>query len=493
MAPLPGSFLTNPLFQVISFGAGTAMGPVLRPLIQDIQNETWSAHAVRPPDAVLLAAGVSQGQVAEASAREWAKQTGYDQAQFDAMVSIANVGPGLSEAFHLWRRKELDQAGFKRALKRLGLEDEWITNLWNVRQDVLDPADLARGIHRGLVPDPGLLQGELPGGVGHVPAYPVYAIDALTEAQAAGFDKDHLGVLVGLQGNPMGAHEAAQAQFRGIIDRNDFLRAIAEGNTRNEWADAIFEQSRQIPTAREFLENALRGYRTLAEAYTGTDRHGMSREDALMVYQNQGRPMAVRQIAQALARGGEFKPEAGEIRDPYLASIVEGNLKPAYYDLAFANRYTYPSFFAIRGLMEAGVLSADEGYQILLEMGWKPDLARQVADHYGVTKIVSEGPRVKAAVTQAITEIRSAFLIGQADESQARGWLGSIGVEAEEIDGILPVWKVMLEVPQKGLTAAQIVKAYRSLPAQWPRSRALDELGLLGYTGDDAATLLDER
>ena len=202
--------------------------------------------------------------------------------------------------------------------------------------------------------------------------------------------------------------------------------------------------------------------------------------------------MAVRQIAQALARGGEFQPEPGEITDPYRAAIVEGNLKPAYYDLAFANRYTYPSFFAIRGLMDAGVLDTDEGYQIMLELGWKPDLARKVADFYGTAKTAGAGPLTKSARTQAVTEIRSAYLLGQADDAQARDWLGRIGVEAGEIDGMLPIWGVMREVPQKGLTAAQIVKAFKKLPAQWPRARALDELGLLGYTGDDAATLLDE-
>src|SRR2546426_699659 len=140
--PGGGTFL-NPLFQIISFGAGTAMGPVLRPVLQDLANTTWELHAVRPPDALTLAAGVAQGQVDPATARTWAKQTGFDKAQFDALIAIANVGPGMAQAFNLWRRKELDQAGFKRALRRLGLEDEWITNLWNVREDILDPAQLA--------------------------------------------------------------------------------------------------------------------------------------------------------------------------------------------------------------------------------------------------------------------------------------------------------------------------------------------------------------
>ena len=62
--------------------------------------------------------------------------------------------------------------------------------------------------------------------------------------------------------------------------------------------------------------------------------------------------MNVRQITQALARGGTFNPEPGELTDPYDAAIVEGNLKPAYYDLAKANRYTLPSPFTMRSLTQ---------------------------------------------------------------------------------------------------------------------------------------------
>ena len=101
-------------------------------------------------------------------------------------------------------------------------------------------------------------------------------------------------------------------------------------------------------------------------------------------------------------------------------------------------------------------------------------------------------PLVKSARTAAITEIRNAYLIGQADAGQAEGWLGRLGVAADVQAEMVAVWDVMREIPQKGLTAAQIKKAAKNLPAQWPRARALDELQLLGLTADDAATLLDE-
>jgi hypothetical protein len=72
--------------------------------------------------------------------------------------------------------------------------------------------------------------------------------------------------MVGLQGLPMGPHEAAQALFRGIITHGDYIAAFNESNNRNEWAEAVLEQSKQIPTARDFFENALRGYHDFAWA-----------------------------------------------------------------------------------------------------------------------------------------------------------------------------------------------------------------------------------
>jgi hypothetical protein len=452
---------------------------------------------VRPPDVGTLAVGVAEGKVDENSAREWASEQGYGGEQMDALIAIAKAGPGVAEAFHLLRRGVLDEQGFRRALERQGLAAEWIDALWAVRANVLDPADLARGIHRGLVPDPGLLEGDLPKREGNVPAYPVYDIDALQEAEAAGLDRDHLGVLVGLQGNPMGAHEAAEGVFRGVLTHDDYLRAIAEGNTRNEWAGAIFEQSRQIPTAREFLENALRGYRTLQSALAGAALHGMTAEHATMIYQNQGRPMAIRQITQALARGGKFKPEPGEIKDPFQAAIVEGNLKPAYYDLALANRYTYPSAFVLRSLVQSGAITQAKAEEVLLFEGWEPGFAALVAEAWAGGQTAEADPHVAKAQTQLWTRTHTSYLAGEVSEDDARAALGVAGASSGGVDEVLAVWNHERDLERKQLTPAQVKKAFTKAvknPATgsaWTRDDALAALIGRGYSPADANTFLD--
>lgn len=445
---------------------------MLEPPLRALRNTVNSQFAFVYPDAGRLAEGVSQGQVNEKQARLWASYRGYGDDAFTALVSIANVGPGMAQAFNLWRRTQIDEAGFRRALKRMGLEQEWIDALWKVREEILDPVQLANAIHRGLVADPGLLAVGPPTAEGKVPSYPVYPIDAIEEAHGSGYDRDRLGVLVGLQGLPMGSHEAAQAYFRGNITRDDYDRAIAEGNTRNEWGAPILEQSRQIPTARDFLENALRGYTDLSEAIAGAALHGMSPEHATLIYQNQGRPMNVRQITMALARGGQFQPEPGELTDPYEASIVEGSLKPAYYDLARALRYTMPSTFAIRQLAQSKVWDEAKTRERLLWSGWNPDDAADVA------KAWVQGSSVAAKEATA-ADLLTLWDGQKLSGDVTRAALEALGYPADEAQRKMDVIEARRVAGAKQTAISDLHAAYKKGTINAPATTtALQALGL---------------
>lgn len=434
-------FLGNTVGSAAGFAAGLAVSPALAPEIQDLVNEAWQLHPSRVPDAGTLATGVAQGQVDPNLAQTWAEYHGYNPQRFGALIDIANTGPGVAQAFRLWRRDLIDDGGFSRALKRAAIEDEWIKALRQTRNEPLDPADIARGIHRGLVPDPGLVLGVPSPGPGKVQAYPVYNIDALREASWFGLDHDHLGVLVGLQGLPMGSHEAAQALFRGVIEDNDYLRAIAEGNTRNEWADAIREQSRQIPTAHEYVENTLRGYSDQAAMQAGAARHGMTSADVALLFQNAGRPLAIHQITTGLARGGSFKPIPGELTDPYEAASHESNLKPAYYDLNIANKYTMPSVLAIRGLAQSGAWDFDTTHTRLLWSGWYPPDAEAVARFWTQKTATGLSPAIKSAQTRFITAIHKAYVGGSITDAQLTEQLALSLLDAADQAGVAEFYR----------------------------------------------------
>jgi hypothetical protein len=498
MAGKFGKFFGSTVGEGAAFAIGRATAPTLSPVLQDVANTAWTLHPHRPVAVGVLASGVSQGQIPYAWAVYEAARTGFNKERFDHMVEAATVGPGVGEAFRLWRRGQIDEAGFRRALTRAAIEPAWIDALANTKREMLDPAQLAAAIHRGLIPDPGLLKGEQPSGPRTVESYPVYPIPPLDEAAAAGYTKDDLGVLVGLQGLPMGPHEAAQALFRGIITHGDYIAAFNESNSRNEWAQAVLDQSRQIPTARDFFENALRGYHDFSWALDQAKRHGMSEEDATVIYQNQGRPMNIRQITQALSRGGVFKPEPGELKDPYMASIVEGNVKPAYYDLALSLKYTLPSPFVMRQLTASGVWTERKAAQRLKDSGWLPDDADEAAKAWAEPAAAKADTHVGKAQNQLWTAVHSAYMAGDATEAVVTAKLPQAGVAAASVPKVLAIWKHEREVVRQRLTATQVKKAYTkavrntATGAAWTRDDALAELLTRGWSAQDANAFLDE-
>jgi hypothetical protein len=497
VAVLSRKFFGSAATEGAAFAFGAATAPVLSPALESVRQQAWKLHSVRIPETAELAAAVAQEKLDLAQAEEWAARNGFSPDVFGTLVTIARTAPDVGTAMQAWRRGEIDLGGFNLVLARHGIDGQWWQALQALKLQLLSPGELAAAIHRGLVPDPGLLKGEQPTGPFKVEAYPVYDIPTLDEAAGSGFDRDRLGVLVGLQGLPMGTHEAAQAYFRGIITHGDYVRAFNESNSRNEWAEAVLGYSRQIPTARDFLENALRGYRTLDEAISGAALHGMTPEHATMIYQNQGRPMTVANITKALARGGKFQPEPGEIKDPYQASIVEGSIKPAYYDLLKALRYSYPSAFFMRGLVQSGHLTAAEFEQYGLEQGWRPDLAKKIADSLAPTTTTASDPHIGKAQTQLWNTTHSSYVNREISDTQARNALGTAGVQSSALGAVLSLWQAERDLVRKQLTPAQVKKALAkgsrnaATGQPWTRDEALAWLVAAGYSANDANDFLD--
>lgn len=425
-----GKYAGSAASETAAFAAGAAISPALSPILQKLRNETWQKYPDVPPDAYALAAGVAQGQVDPAQARQWAAEHGYGKAAFAALVNIANGGPALGYAFEAWRRGFLTDPQFTTALTRTGLEPQWFDAMRQLKARLLEPADLARAIHRGLIPDPGLLKGKQPQSVGNVPAYPVYPIDALASAAGYGFSRDELGVLVGLQGNPMGAHEAAQAEFRGILTADDYLRAIAEGNTRNEWADAIREQSRQIPSVVNFVEAYVRNWIQEPEFLAGAARHGMTPDDAQTLFLIHGRPLTHTQVFIGLLRGGTYGGPTDMIEEPFLKSLQESDMRPEWYNLCWHARFHFPPFFQTVNALSKGWIDAATAKQWLLWQAYDPQAVNTIVDNVS-------GAGKSASKTLTPTQIRSAYLNSEITRDDALQRLQTAGYSTADANLLL--------------------------------------------------------
>jgi len=443
--------------QTFLFGAaiGRAASDAVTPVLEPVRQTAWRNNQNKVLDPGTAAEAVAQGIVSETEGQFDANSGGVADNRFGVLWRLAQKVPGVGEARALRRRTEITSDQLHHVYAKAQIEPQYWPALDALIQDILSPGELAAAIHRGLVPDPvnpttgeALLRGEQPQPPFNVEAYPVYQIDAAKEAEGSGYDIDRLGVLVGLQGLPMGTHEAAQATFKGIITHGDYIRAFNESNSRNEWAQAVLDNTRQIPTARDFFENALRGHHDFEWAAEQAARHGMSRDDAFVIYQNQGRPLNLHQITQALAWGATYNPGQGDNPDPWMQAVLLGPVRPEFYDMQHTLRYNLPSAFYFRALQEQGVLKESDAAMWYRRLGWPPELADQVAKAYAkpATPTAKENPWVAKADTQLWTAIHMQFVKYNAGRDATEPMLTHIVPEATVRDEVYTDWELERQV-----------------------------------------------
>src|SRR5207302_1816867 len=133
----------------VGTGVGAAVGKAVEPEVQQIANLAWSNNAVKPPPVVQLAQGVAQRQVDAGQARSWAAENGFGGSQFDALVAVFDTGPGTAYAFEMWRRGLIGDGAFDTAMKREGIEDQWLAALHGLKRVLLSPDELANAVVQG--------------------------------------------------------------------------------------------------------------------------------------------------------------------------------------------------------------------------------------------------------------------------------------------------------------------------------------------------------
>jgi len=486
---------------IVALGIGAAARDAIDPVLEVEKQQAWARRAVRVLDPGDAAAAEARGLAFGVNHKDDAKRHGIGQARWNTLAQLAREYPGLSELLTLLRRGDIKPDAAKQWLNYQAFSDTVADDLLKLANVKLAPSDVANAIQQDFVTD----ENYLPDPDWTGPPFTIPAerqpISPTQEYADEGIDKERGKVLAQLVGLPPGPVELNEMLNRGLIDEAAWLRGIREGHTKTKWAPPLKALRHPILSAIQLANAVLRGWLPRAQlqdagselrdrlAKTGMD---VATFDRLL--QLQGRPITYRQVFIGMRRGGVYDGPITDLTAPFLKSLQESDIRPEWYNLAWAQRHSLPSAFVLRRLAQDGDVSPDQTRTLLEWMGWPEFLIGAVVTSWtgGAAGAVTAGPRVKTAQTSAVTEIRSAFLIGQADETQARGWLAGIGVEQTEIDGMIPIWNVMREVPQRGLTVKQIQLAYQNLPAQWPRARALQTLQLLGLTADDAATILDE-
>lgn len=422
---------------------GAAASAALEPAFELPRQDAWSNNRNRILDTQLLARLVAQGGIDLSDAHVEAHREGYADDKFDALVYLAQTVPGISEAFDLWRKGLIGDGLFAHVLVKAGLDQRYAAPLMSLKEaELVGIGDIAYGIVRGILPAPAYVPVPPPTGGTSVPRFPPVDADPEELAAKLGFDPQMLHLMVGRSGLSLAPGLAAQALFRGLINKNDFLLAIAEGDLRTEWAETLRDATRQIPSSEQFVEAHLRGWIDKPTMYAGTARHGMSQADTDLEFQIHRRPLTTHQIKQALARGASFNPEPGEIQNPYEASVHQANLGPEWYELAIALQGAYPPLFQVNRLVTAGIIDADTGADWMRKSGEADEVVTALHAYWSQTPVVKADPHVTKAENQLWTTIHSGYKKGLLTEAQAQAALPTAGVAAGAIAQVLAIWNV---------------------------------------------------
>jgi hypothetical protein len=387
------------------FAAGTALGPTLSPIVRLIANDVNAHFPYVPPSASTLALGVAQGQVEEGQARSWAAMHGIGEPAFTALVNIANTGPGSTYAFELWRRGVISEAAFRRALTRLGIEPEWIDDLVKIKQVLLSPAELANARQQGFIDD----------------------ARQLADAEKQGLNADEATIQFELAGLPPGAATAQEYLNRGLIDQQTFAEMIREGHTKTKYTDVLRRGAEYVLSPISYVEGRLRGWITDAEMYAGTHLSGVTQPDTDLLFKIHGRPISFRQTFIGTRRGGTLDGPIADIDPAFLASLRRSNIQPPFYNLAWAQRYTYPSAFVLRALTQSGDITQARAEQVLLYEGWEPGFATQVSEAWA-----TGGGAAGKELTKA--ELMTEFEGGYITENELRDHLAALGYSGPALD-----------------------------------------------------------
>jgi hypothetical protein len=396
---------------LVAVGVGGAAAQALEPDFIDIRQNSWKDNQNLVLDPELLAQLVAQGGVDLSTGAAQAAYSGISPERFDDLVYMEQQVPAAAQLMFLWRYGKIVESEWRFGMQKLGFRPDFIDRIALTFSVPLTAEEVAVMVQRGVLPNEGQLPVGPPTTVGLVPPMPVVNLSAYDSAQAYGLTHEQLDALTRIIGLPASPDLAARMVFRGIIDRIDFDRAIAEGNTRNEWAPFLFDGFRQILTAGQYAELQLRGYTDKATRRANTAKHGLSTEDSDLLYDVLGRAVNVKQVTTGLARGGTYPGSYANVPSPYKEAIQRSNVREEYSELAYANRYNYPSPFVLRSLAEAGDLGdAAAVQQLLEEIGWKPSLAAKVSLKWVPAGTAKLDPFVKKAETTLFTEAHKAYV-----------------------------------------------------------------------------------
>ena len=453
-------FFGRTVGEAAAFSAGIAVAPALEPVVREIVNEAWSQYQTNPlePDAwaEIIAEDVAKLPTGETEA----KKHGVKPSDFDELVQAVLNAPGIGQLFELWRRKLISDAQFKHGLRKTRLEEQWDTPLEGLHDELLSSAELAMLQQQGFVSEERAnSEGELQG--------------VTSERQQLRFEASGL---------PPGVETALQMLRRRIIDAQTFAQIVREGHTKTKYTDELEQLRDVVLPALNYVEGHLRDWITEAQMIQGGALTGHTPEQMDLLFKIHGRPISFHQTFIGTQRGGTLDGPIGDIDPAFLASLRRSNIQPPFYNLAWAQRYVYPSAFVLRGLTQSGDITQAQAEQVLKFEGWEPTFAQKVAAAWATKK----GSAAKEATA---ADLLTLYEGEQATRAETITALEGLGYPADEAARKLDLVEARRVISAKSAAVSDLHAAFKK--GTILGTAAVTSIENLGYSAATAAKMVD--
>jgi len=507
------------IWVIAGLAIGGAAEDAIKPILEPAKQNAWAARPFKVLDPATAAAIRARNELEpgigintfDVDLADDTKRDGYGSKRAFFYQELARNWPGIATLINLRRRNlafggdsGITRTQFRDALRRQGYRAATIDYLTDMLVEHLDISSIANAIQQGFIPNDGILPDAPPldpnwttsDGAFDIPVK-TEGIDPTNEAAYHGYDEAHLRVLAELTGLPPGEETLLDMWRRGIITGKGYEAGLREGHTKTKWAVALSARFHPLLNPGTLVNLRLRGWITDADYKNRMGLHGYRPEQAEDWFDSAGRPATTRQVMIGLRRGGLHNAPITDTPQPYRDAILQSDIRPEWANILYEGRETYPSAFVVRRLVTDGVWDAAKGADILYKGGWPQDLARDAATAFASGGTATKHPNVVKAENQLWTATHKAFIADEIDDARATTELTAIHADPTVIPTILDLWKHERGLQRKGLTAAQIKKAWKEAAinaetnAAWTTDDALAALIDLGYSPTDAQSFLN--
>lgn len=470
------------------YSIGGAIQPTLEPYTQDLANQTWALHSVKPLNAGAAAQASLRGIMDDGDARDEAAMTGYDGTRYAALRRLAANPPALDALLALWRRHAIDDAQLDRGLAQNGIHEEWRPRVKALAHVLPSVEDQVRFAVREAYNDEAAARLSLDA------EFPQAFADA---AELIGLAPEQARLYWRAHWELPSFEQLAQMLFRTDMDEAEFEQALKAIDIAPVWRQRYQEIARLIPTREDMVTFAVReSYDPEQVKSLGLDldypelltgelaKHGITEEDAHRYWWSHWRLPSARQGADMLARG--------EITDAQYMALLKAldYPKPWRSRLAAIARIQLGRI-DIKRAYKLNLIDRAEVVQHYLRLRYTDEDAEIMAKIADAEKAQGgvEQPFLNRAKSRLYTVAHNEYIAGSITDAKAKEVLIDVGAHPAEADAVIATWKVEDAIGRKELTASQVLKLYGK--TKLTRDDAFDRLIDMGYTPEDANLRLD--